>query len=180
MHAAEPQVATPAAAQPAPSVSPTPATAPAPNPPASVRPSLTSAFSIKATTAAIPTAKPHVAVEVAPLTQEALETYWRETAAELGLEHLLSEAIPRIGEKTSTIEIDAQTVSFHDEFKSHSTRVMELLRKKSGMGRLVPHVNPMFVTREQMAYSPDNKYKAMLEKNPAMAAMRNLFPQIER
>ena len=38
-------------------------------------------------------------------------------------------------------------------------------------------VNQLFVDKDEVIYSPDEKYKAMLEANPAMMAeLRKLFP----
>jgi len=121
-----------------------------------------------------------VVADVKPLTQDDLDAYWQEAASQLGLQELLSQALPRLGEKQGTIEIDAQSVVFADDFRAHRIDVMQFLRQKAGMPLLDCKVNPMFVTQEELIYSPDNKYKAMLEANPAMLSLRRLFPDIER
>lgn len=143
------------------------------------RPSLTGGFSIKIN----PTdkvAEPHRLVgDVKPMTADDLTAYWHEAATTLGLEELLASGVPRLGEKPGIIEIDAQTVAFNDEFRPHRIDVMEVLRDKSGMPMLDCKVNPMFVTQEELIYSPENKYKAMLEANPAMLELHKLFPQID-
>lgn len=118
--------------------------------------------------------------DVKPLTQDDLDAYWQEAASQLGFQELLSQALPRLGEKQGTIEIDAQSVVFADDFRAHRIDVMQFLRQKAGMPLLDCKVNPMFVTQEELIYSPDNKYKAMLEVNPAMLSLRRLFPDIER
>ena len=123
---------------------------------------------------------PRVVADVKPLTQDDLDAYWQEAASQLGLQELLSQALPRLGEKLGTIEIDAQSVVFADDFRAHRIDVMQFLRQKAGMPLLDCKVNPMFVTQEELIYSPDNKYKAMLEANPAMLSLRRLFPDIER
>ena len=121
-----------------------------------------------------------VVADVKPLTQDDLDAYWQDAASQLGLQELLSQALPRLGEKQGTIEIDAQSVVFADDFRAHRIDVMQFLRQKAGMPLLDCKVNPMFVTQEELIYSPDNKYKAMLEANPAMLSLRRLFPDIER
>lgn len=117
--------------------------------------------------------------DVKPLSQLDLEAYWNEAASQLGLETLLASGKPRLGEKTGLIEIDAQSVAFNDDFRPHRINVMQILREKSGMPMLECKVNPMFITKEELIYSPDNKFKTMLEANPAMLSLRKLFPQID-
>lgn len=113
------------------------------------------------------------------MTQEDLGRYWNEVAAELNLQELMKDAVVRLGEQHGTIEIDAQTTYFHAEFKPHKTAVLEALRAKTGMKMLDCRVNQLFVGKEDVIYSPDEKYKAMLQNNPNMLAMRKLFPNID-
>lgn len=142
------------------------------------RPSLTGGFSIKAKP--MPAApKVQTVVEVKPLTQDDLEAYWQAAGTELQLEELLKAAAPRLGGRVGMIEIDALTVGFRDEFMPHRIDVMQVLRAKSGMPMLECKVNPMFVTKEELIYNPDNKYKTMLEANPAMRSLRSIFPEID-
>lgn len=117
--------------------------------------------------------------DVKPLTQEDLGRYWNEVAAELNLQELMKDAVVRLGEQHGTIEIDAQTTYFHAEFKPHKTAVLEALRAKTCMKMLDCRVNQLFVGKEDVIYSPDEKYKAMLQNNPNMLAMRKLFPNID-
>ena len=37
----------------------------------------------------------------------------------------------------------------------------------------------LFVKKNDVLYSPDQKYNAMLERNPAIAGLRKLFPNID-
>ena len=121
----------------------------------------------------------HIALEVKPLTEEDLTTYWREAGEKLGLQELLAEGLPHLGEKQGCFEVDAQSVSFHEEFKPHKIEVMEFLRGKTGMKMLDCKVNPLFVSKEEVIYSPEDKYNAMLENNPNLVELRKLFPQID-
>ena len=140
--------------------------------------SLLGGISIKA--AVVKTAPvQHIAVEVKPLTEEDLTAYWQEAGEKLGLKELLAEGMPHLGEKQGLIEIDAQSVSFHEEFKPHKIDVMEFLRGKTGMKMLDCKVNPLFVSKEEVIYSPEDKYKAMVEQNPQLAELRKLFPIID-
>lgn len=165
---------------------PPPPAAPAATPEASkpaaprpaLRPSLTGSLSIKVSEQK-PSAQPRLVADLKPLTAADLSAYWQEASTALGLEELLAGGEPRLGEKPGTIEIDALNVAFHDEFRPHRIAVMEFLRDKTGMRMLDCKVNPMFVTKEELVYNPDNKYKAMLEANPDMLAMRRLFPEID-
>ncbi len=122
---------------------------------------------------------PRLQPEVKPLTQEDLERYWNEAADELQLSLLMEKGKPRLSEHSGRIEIDAQSVYFHDDFKPHRIDVMELLRKKSGMPMLECKVNPLFIEKDDVIYSPQDKYKAMLQTNPQLAELRKLFPQID-
>lgn len=122
---------------------------------------------------------PKLEAEVKQLTQEDLETFWKEVAAELNLEELMKNATVKLGEQHGTIEIDAQTTYFHEEFKPHKTEVLEALRAKTGMRLLDCKVNQLFVGKDDVVYSPDEKYKVMLQANPAMLSMRKLFPNID-
>ena len=117
--------------------------------------------------------------DVKPLTQEDLDRYWRETGEELGLTELMKDGTVKLGEQHGVIEVDAQTTYFHDEFKPHKIEVLELLRRKSGMKMLDCKVNQLFVGKEEVIYSPDEKYKTMVEANPVMQHMRRLFPSID-
>ena len=170
---------------PAPTSTPTPTPTPTPTlqptPKASL-PSLTGSISIKlgtdvgkADTFDVRT----VVADVKPLAQEDLERYWDEASKALGLGEIMSNGKVKLGERRGLIEIDAQTVYFTDEFKAHKIEVMEFLREKTGMRMLDCKVNPLFVSKEEVVYSPDDKYDAMLKKNPGIQGLRNLFPQID-
>lgn len=123
--------------------------------------------------------KPTLPTDVKPLTQEALEDYWKQTADTLGLAELMSGATVRLGEKTGVFEIDAQNTWFHDDFKQHKYDVLGQMRALSGMPMLDCKVNPKFVESEELTYSPDKKYNAMLERNRDLMALRRLFPNID-
>lgn len=113
------------------------------------------------------------------MTEEDLTAYWQEAGEALTLKELLSEGVPHLGEKQGVFEVDAQSVTFHEDFKQHKIDVMEFLRKKTGMKLLDCKVNQLFVNKDEVIYSPDDKYAAMLEKNPQMAELRKLFPMID-
>lgn len=123
--------------------------------------------------------KPVLQSEQKPLEQEDLERYWEEIGEELDLHGILKDSIVRLSEHVGVIEIDAQTTHFHEDFKPHSTAVMEALRAKSGMKMLECKVNQMYVDEQQMIYSPEHKYDVMLKANSAMAMMRQIFPDID-
>ena len=121
----------------------------------------------------------HRVTDVEPLTQETLERWWGEAAKELKLEEVMVNGTPKMGETNGMFEVDATTVYFAEEFKPHKIDVMEFLREKTGMRMLDCRVNPLFVSKEEVVYSPDDKYKAMLERNPQLAELRKLFPMID-
>lgn len=123
--------------------------------------------------------KPKVQVEAKPLTQEDLERYWHEAADELNLKELMAAAEVRLGENQRIIDVQATETWFATDFRPHRIDVMELLRRKSGMPMLECNVIPMFVTKGTVIYTAEEKYKAMLQVNPQLAALRHLFPEID-
>ncbi len=123
--------------------------------------------------------KPKVQVEAKPLTQEDLERYWNETTEELGLSELMAAAKVRLGENHRTIDIEATETWFANDFRPHRIEVMEQVRKKSGMPMLDCNVIPLFVSKETIIYTAEEKFRAMLERNPSLEAMRKLFPEID-
>ncbi len=142
-------------------------------------PTLTS-ISIKATVQpqqAAPVSS--IVADVKPLTEEDLTAYWQEAGEKLGLQELMAEGKPMLGEHTGFIDIEALSVTFHEDFKSHKIDVMEFLRKKTGMKTLDCKVQQLFVKKDDVLYSPDDKYAALLESNPAMAELRKLFPALD-
>ena len=120
-----------------------------------------------------------VQVEAKPLTQEDLERYWQETAAQLNLTELMSAAKVRLGENQRVIDVEATETWFAGDFRPHRIDVMQLLRQKSGMPMLECNVIPMFITKGTVIYTADEKYKAMLQVNPHLADLRKLFPIID-
>lgn len=173
-----PPVAPKPAAQPAPAQpsapSPTPRVAPAPTGGAR----LAGSISIKLSSVQKPQA-PRLQADVAPLTDESLCRYWDEAAKELGLVDLMKDGTVHLGEKNGHFEVQAQTTWFHDEFKPHKMEVLELMRKKSGMPMLDCKVTPLFVAKDEVLYSPDQKYNAMLDHNPNLMGLRRLLPNID-
>lgn len=141
-------------------------------------PKLVGSISIKAVTSVKPEPT-RLQAEVKPLTQEDLERYWDEAATELGLVEVMKNATVRMGEHIGRFEVDAQTTYFADEFRSHKIDVLESLRKKTGMQLLDCRVNPLFIEQDEKAYSPDDKYNAMLEENHHLATFRKLFTEID-
>ena len=123
--------------------------------------------------------QPRLQAEVKPLLQEDLERYWQEAAEELNLGLLMEKGKPKLGEHSGCIEVDALSTYFHEDFKPHRIHVMEVLRKKSGMPMLECKVNPLYIEKEEVIYSPQDKYKAMLQTNPKLVELRKIFPQID-
>ena len=124
-------------------------------------------------------AAPKVQVEVRPLTQPDLERYWQETAAELDLGDLMAAAKPALGENSRVVDVVATETWFATDFRQHRIAVMQRLREKSGMPMLDCNVVPMFISKDTIIYTAEEKYRAMAERNPHLAAMRKLFPEID-
>ena len=122
---------------------------------------------------------PKVQVEAKPLEQADLERYWQETATELNLTDLMKGATVSLGENHRTIDITATETWFATDFRPHRIEVMQRLREKSGMPMLDCNVIPMFISKDAIIYTAEEKYRSMLERNPSLATMRKLFPEID-
>ena len=147
---------------------------------AGARPAARLAGSISIKVAAMPKAEiPRLDADVKPLTQERLEELWRKAATECDLEELMAEGKPVLDEHPGLFRVESQTTWFADEFKKHKIDVMECLRRETGMRMLDCKVVPLFVEKDDVIYSPDAKYAAMLEKNPQLFELRKLFPMID-
>lgn len=120
-----------------------------------------------------------VQVEAKPLEQGDLERYWAETADELGLADLMRGATVTLGENHRTIDITATETWFATDFRPHRIEVMERMRQKSGMPMLDCNVIPLFISKGTIIYTAEEKYRSMAERNPQIAALRKLFPEID-
>lgn len=120
-----------------------------------------------------------VHVEAKPLEQADIERYWKEASEELNLADLMSAATVTLGENHRTIDINATETWFAADFRPHRIEVMQRLREKSGMPMLECNVIPLFVSKDTIIYTAEEKYRAMLDRNPHLAEMRKLFPEID-
>ena len=116
---------------------------------------------------------------VKPLTDDDLVRYWKEVAEELQLTELMSKGRPSLSDEGRTVEVESLTTWFNDDFKPHRMEVMERIRKKSGMPMLDCKVIPLFLEKDDVPYSPQEKYKAMWQQNPTLGELRKLFPQVD-
>lgn len=119
-----------------------------------------------------------VVVDAEALTQQRLEELWAQVGAELGIGDLLADATVTLGQRNN-FTITAQTVLFADQFAQHRTDVMQWLRRQTGLPMMDCKVVARYVEKDALPYSPDEKYRYMLEHNPQLARLRRLFPQIE-
>ncbi len=124
-------------------------------------------------------AQPKLQVEAKPLEQADLERYWKETADELNLTELMAAATVSIGENNRTIDITATETWFATDFRPHRVEVMQSIRKKCGMPMLDCNVIPLFISKETIIYTAEEKFRAMADRNPSIVAMRRLFPEID-
>ena len=56
---------------------------------------------------------------------------------------------------------------------------MEFFRSRTGMKTLDCKVNPRFVEKTEVIYTPDDKYAAMVAANPEMEELHKLFPLLD-
>ena len=122
--------------------------------------------------------RPTVVVDVEPLTQERLEALWKEAGEALNLKELLSEAKVTLTEHNN-FDIEAQNTIFSNNFKPHKLEVIEWLRAKTGLKMLDARVHVRYVEKDDVPYSPEEKYAAMQARNPHIFELRKLFPLID-
>ncbi|MCQ2297441.1 MAG: hypothetical protein MJZ51_02345 [Bacteroidales bacterium] len=117
------------------------------------------------------------------LTQEELDQHWNkimsskdERVAEMV--GLLKDYHPIIDE-SGVFTLQMPNSFVEAEFRKHKVRLLELLRKMSGSSELNVKVEIVHAEVKAAAYRPDEKYQAMLESNPDLAKLREIFPIID-
>lgn len=118
-----------------------------------------------------------------PLTQEQLDTLWKETL------NAMKEPLPRLYEqlqdKEVALESDDKFVIHvsnsytEQEIKNNIIRILTYMRKRSGHPKLNCRVEITVVEREAKPYTARDKYDALLAQNPVLEMMRVIFPDVE-
>ena len=139
---------------------------------------LQGSISIKASATVAPP-RPRLQVDVKPLTQDDLERLWHEAGEQLGLAELLSASKVKLGDAPNTFDVEATTVYFSDDFKPHKIDVLQFIRNKTGLRMLDCKVIPLYINKEAIPYSAEEKYRIMVKQNPQLAELIKIFPEID-
>lgn len=182
--------AAPVAAAPAASPAASPVAAPAA--PASVSaapvaspaaPARLNHVSLASLSATAPTAAKNAVLEPVMLTPEILERLWKklinETAAGSDLANLISSRRVAFVDATHFNILNTDP-AFETRFAAFLPQVEQTMQSLNYTNN--PAVRCRVVTEEQkkrLTYEPEEKYKQMAEKNPAMESLRKIFPDLE-
>lgn len=117
------------------------------------------------------------------LTQQELDQYWNQFLSGhdeemAGARDLLKDYRPEI-DATGCFTLKMPNSFVEAEFSKYKVSLLKLLRSMSGSRSLNVKVEVVHVEMKASAYRPDEKYEAMLERNPELAKLRDLFPAID-
>lgn len=158
-----------------------------------VRPAITTApgqfvgaVSLKSMAKSMNVARPvHVLDAPTSLSNEQLHKFWDELIVKTraneetkAISDLLIDKVVYM-EGDDKIVIDVNNSYFESKLKPFQMRILEWLRKKSGVQSLSYRVNVKEVEHKKSLYSPADRYDALLEKNPTLSKLRSLFPDLE-
>lgn len=131
----------------------------------------------------VPVAKAAVEEEAPELSQQQLEAYWNDMLDDIKADQ------PKLAEQLRGRELRMEGVDMFDvvvnnsyidaEIRPHLIRMLTILRQKSGRPKLNCRVVVEYQEQEALIYAPRDKYDAMLRSNPALEAMRQLFPEVD-
>ncbi len=117
------------------------------------------------------------------LTPEVLERLWRKLTQETPADTPLGELIitqRAVYKDASTFKIITTDPSYEQRFEPYRAEVERIMRSTPFTNN--PDIRCHVVLEkatQRSAYEPEEKYVQMLKENPAMAALRNIFPDLE-
>ena len=121
---------------------------------------------------------PVLRTDARPLTQERLEEVWRQAGEALGIAPLLGDATVQL-EEHNNFTVVAENTFFSQDFRPRKTEVLEWIRKETGLSMIDCRVVVRYVEKDAKPSRPDDKYADMLTRNPHLASLRKLFPNLD-
>lgn len=107
-----------------------------------------------------------------------LVTQMRTTADwELVADMLIDKSVSMDGD--DVIVIKAANNQFATNFKPYQVKVLDWLRRRTGIQNLTCRVDVVSVQHDTLIYIPDDKYTEMVKQNPSLAELRKLFPDLD-
>lgn len=120
--------------------------------------------------------------EVEQLTQERLEQLWDELLQSCSDDEKLLDIIKDkkvVLKSNNLFHILVPNLYFDTLLRNYQTRILAFLREKSG-NELLQYKAVVVVEKvEAKAYLPRDKFDELAKINPAMYALRKLFPDID-
>ncbi len=121
-------------------------------------------------------------MEVEQLTQEKLETYWRqllqENANDQKFQELLADKKVEL-HNNNLFYIKVPNIYFDTLLREFQERICSFFRKATNNEVLQYKVAVDVEQREVKAYMPREKFDEMAQRNPSMHTLRKLFPDID-
>ncbi len=121
-------------------------------------------------------------VKSVELDQEILEKYWNEAINAIpqakDYEALFDGCSLRLIDQNN-FAIVTRNVFFEAKFSSVKSVVISYMRKHTGHVQLTSNVEVILEKVERKAYSPNEKYEAMLRENSQIGAFRKIFSDID-
>ena len=123
-----------------------------------------------------------VAVEVKPLTQELLQQIWDSYIENHKDDTRLVEAMKErklIVKDENLFEVVLPSGYYEKDYKVFQTDLLEYMRRQTGHVQLQMKMLVDAPQHEAKAYTPKDKYEAMLKMNSELARFRILFSEID-
>lgn len=121
-------------------------------------------------------------VKAEPLTQERLETYWKQLLesckGDEELYGLINDKVIELKDE-NLFNIQVPNLYYDTLLQPYQLRILDFLRKASGVEMLQYRVVVAFEKTERKAYLPSEKFEEMASRNPSMLSLRKLFPDID-
>lgn len=121
-------------------------------------------------------------MEVEQLTQEKLESYWKqlleENAQDEKFQGLLADKKVEL-QNNNLFYIKVPNIYFDTLLREYQERIYSFLRKVTNNEILQYKVSVDVEQREVKAYMPREKFDEMAQRNPSMYTLRKLFPDID-
>ena len=123
-----------------------------------------------------------VVVETKPLTQELLQQEWDNYIQNHQDDARLVEAMKGrklVVKDENLFDVVLPNGYMERDYKVFMTDLLEYLRRQTGHVQLQMKMLVDAPQHEKKAYTPKDKYEAMLKMNPELARFRNLFSEID-
>lgn len=122
-------------------------------------------------------------LEPVALTPEALERFWKKLTSETPADTPLGELIitqRAVYNDAATFSIITTDPTFKQRFEPYKAEVERIMQSAAYTNNPAIHCEVVLTKATQRtAYEPEEKYDQMLKENPAMSALRHIFPDLE-